>query len=71
MTADKRWATGVRIKPADKSYDPKLLTGNNKVGLILGQIKEEIMRASTKILSQEEIPSPSNLVAGAGASSPN
>lgn len=42
MTADRRWATGVRIKAADKSFDQEKFKGSNLVGLILTKIKKEI-----------------------------
>lgn len=45
MTADKWWATGVRIKHSMKAYNQKDLKGANKVGLILAKIKEEISPA--------------------------
>lgn len=41
MTADKRWATGVRIKAGVKTYEQKEFKGLNLVGLILTKIKKE------------------------------
>lgn len=44
MTTDKKWATGVRLSNDGKLVNKALLTGGNKTGLLVAEVKSELRR---------------------------
>lgn len=69
MTADRKWATGVRLTQSMPAVDPKTLRGKNVVGSILSKIKRELLESNRATNSPSNSKAVDSLVTSAGATS--